>query len=95
MPRSESGAARACALTGFGLLAVVTLLASVLESLDRGGWALAALGAGATVELLAPQSFSGGALVAGAAVAVALLLPAAIGPLRRPAVTLATGIWIP
>jgi len=95
VPRSESGAARAVALTGFGLLAVVTLLASVLESLGRGGWTLAALGAGATVEVLAPPSFSGGALVAGAAVAIVLLLPAAIGPLRRPAVTLATGVWIP
>jgi hypothetical protein len=86
--------ARACALGGFGLLALVTLLAGLLESLARGRWALAAVGAGVAVEALVRPPVSGGALIAGAAVAVAILLPAAVAPLRRPAIKVATSIWI-
>ncbi|WP_028060029.1 hypothetical protein [Candidatus Solirubrobacter pratensis] len=94
LPLRESGTARACTLLGFGLLALVTLLAGLLESLARGRWALAAVSAGALVEALVASPVSGGALIAGAAVAVAVLLPAAVAPLRRPATTVATTVWI-
>lgn len=94
LPLGESGAATACTLVGFGLLALVTLLAGLLASLGRGRSALVAVAAGVAVEALAPASQPGGALIAGAAVAVAILLPAAIAPLRRPAATVATTVWI-
>jgi hypothetical protein len=94
VPGSESGAARACALIGFGLLALVTLLAGLLESLGRGRSTLLGLGMGVVAELFVRPSFAGGGLIAGTAVAAAILLLAAIAPLRRPAVTVATGVWI-
>jgi hypothetical protein len=94
LPLSETGTATACTLLGFGLLALVTLLAGLLASLARGRWALVAVGAGVAVEALMPPPVPGGALIAGAAVAVAILLPAAVAPLRRPAATVATTVWI-
>ena len=94
VPGTGSGSARACALIGFGLLALVTLLAGLLESLGRGRSVLVGLGAGVVVEFFLRPSFAGGGLLAGAAVAALILLLAAIAPLRRPAVTVATGVWI-
>jgi hypothetical protein len=85
-------------LAGFGLLAPATLLAGVLESLGRGGAVLGALACAMGAELFVRWSdtapFAGAGLVAGGAVAAALLLPVAVAVLGRPASTLATALWI-
>ena len=75
-------------LAGFGLLALATLLASLLESLGRAQWAVAGVLAGLAVV------WSGAPLAAGAAVAVLVLLPPVLVLLARPARTLATALWI-
>jgi hypothetical protein len=85
-------------LIGFGLLAVVTLLVSLVEALGRGGWALlalcGALAAEAVTGLHGRPPFPGGGLAAGAGMAILVLLPVAIALLSRPARTLATRLWI-
>jgi len=85
---------RAGLLVGFGLLALATLLASLLETLGRASLAVAGVFAAVVVEWLAPAPFGGAPLVAGAAVGVAILLPPVVALLARPARTLATALWI-
>jgi hypothetical protein len=86
-------------LAGFGLIALATLLVSVLESLGRRDCALLAVAAGLAAEALirllgAGAPFAGAGLVVGGGVAVLIALPAALALLRRPASTLATSVWI-
>jgi hypothetical protein len=86
-------------LAGFGLVALATLFASMLEALGRGVWAIVALVGGVAAEVAAEQltvlaQVTGGGLIAGAAVAVVIALPVAIAMLRRPATTLATALGI-
>ena len=84
---------------GFGLIALATLLVSLLEAVGRGRWALAAVGLAIAAEVaigLADWTpFAAAALTVGGAVAVLVALPAAIALLSRPARTLATSLWIP
>jgi hypothetical protein len=86
-------------LAGFGLVALATLLAGLLEAIGCGREALLALGAGIAVEAgaltLTPLAdVSGGGLIAGASVAVLIALPLAVAALNRPAMTLATALGI-
>jgi hypothetical protein len=86
-------------LAGFGLVALATLLAGLLEAIGCGGQALVALGAGIAVEagaltLTSLPHVSGGGLIAGASVAVLIALPFAVAALNRPAMTLATALGI-
>jgi hypothetical protein len=85
-------------LVGFGLVALATLLVSLLESVGRARWALiAVVCAVAAEELMRLQGeppFPGAGLVVGAALAVLIALPAALALLSRPASTLATSLWI-
>ena len=89
---------RAGVLAGFGVVALAGLLVALLESLGRPAWAALGVGCGVAtelaVQLAGPPSFPGAALVAGGALAVAVLLPAALLLLARPARTLATALWI-
>ncbi len=86
-------------LVGFGLIALATLLVSLLEAVGRGRWALGAVGLAIAAEVaigLADWTpFAAAALTVGGAVAVLVALPAAIALLSRPARTLATSLWIP
>jgi hypothetical protein len=86
-------------LIGFGLIALATLLVSLLESVGRARWALIAVGlaiaAEAAIGLCDWTPFAAAGLMVGGAVAVLVALPAAIALLSRPASTLATSLWIP
>ena len=97
-PWLDSTPSRTGLLAGFGLLALATLLASLLEALGRAAWAVAGVLAAVAVELLVrwdgPAAFPGAPLTAGAAVAVLALLPPVLALLARPARTLATAMWI-
>jgi hypothetical protein len=85
-------------LFGFGLTALATLIVSLLESVGRAFWALAAVigavAAEVAVMVLEVDPVRGSALIAGASLAVLVALPAAIALLSRPADTLATSLWI-
>jgi hypothetical protein len=84
-------------LAGFGLVALATMLVGLLESIGRARWAFAGVAAGVAVELAAPGDLvrvPGGALIAGAAIAVLVVLPAVVAALARPALTFATSIGI-
>jgi hypothetical protein len=83
-------------LAAFALLALATLLVSLLEAVGRGAWALGAVAAALGAETLAASSGGGGAgpLLAGGAAAVAVALPAAVALLMRPANTLATTLYV-
>jgi hypothetical protein len=85
-------------LVGFCLLALATLLVSLLESMGRGRWALVAVACAAAAELVirvhGTDPFPGTGLVVGGALAIILVLPAVLGLLSRPASTLATALWI-
>ncbi len=85
-------------LVAFGLVAVTTLLIGVLEAVGRAWWALAAVGSGVTVELLAAAwhlfPVSAGGLIGGAATALLIALPAVIALFVRPASTLATALYV-
>ncbi len=87
---------RAGLLAGFGLLALATLLASLLEALGRASLAVAGVCVAVAVELArwTPPPFAGAPLVAGAAAGVLVLLPPVVALLARPARTLATALWI-
>jgi hypothetical protein len=90
-----AGPSRAGLLAAFGLLALATLLASLLESLGRAHWAAVGVLAGVATELVVPvDAFPGAPLTAGAAVAVLVLLGPVLALLARPARTLATALWI-
>jgi hypothetical protein len=86
-------------LVGFGLFALAALLISLLETMGRGGWALIAVACAATIEAVirarGTDPFAGTGLVVGGTAAIALVLPAVIALLSRPARTLATALWIP
>jgi hypothetical protein len=81
-------------LVGFGLLALATLLASLLEGLGRGAFAVLGVLVAVGVEWAMPATFAGAPLVVGSAVGVAVLLGPAVALLARPARTLATALWI-
>lgn len=86
-------------LVGYGLLALATLLLSLLESLGRGRWALFALAGGIgaqglTLAASALPALSGARLIVGASVVVVFALPIAVATLGRPATTLATSMGI-
>jgi hypothetical protein len=85
-------------LTGFGLVALATLLVSLLESVGRARFALfavlCAVLAEEAVRVSGYDPFPGAGLLIGAGVAVLVALPAAIALLSRPASTLATALWI-
>jgi hypothetical protein len=97
-PWLDATPSRAGVLVGFGLLALATLLVSLLEVLGRGFWALLSviggLAAEALVALQGTAPFPGAGLVAGSGLVVVLLLPAAIALISHPARTLATALWI-
>lgn len=85
-------------LVGFGLVALATLLVSLLESVGRAFWGLVAVAAAVLAEavltLSAFDPVPGAGLLVGGTVTVAVALPAAIALLCRPADTLATSLWI-
>ena len=85
-------------LVGFGLVALATLLVSLLESVGRASWALlsvlCAIAGEAYVRMQDIDPFPGVGLIVGASLAVLVALPAAIGMMSRPARTLATALWI-
>jgi hypothetical protein len=85
-------------LAGFGLIALATLLISVLQSLGFPSWALFTLACALAAELAmsawVTAPFGGTALVTGAAVAVLVAVPPVIGLFLRPGRVLATILWI-
>jgi hypothetical protein len=91
-------AGRSTLLVGFGLIALSTLLISLLQSLGFASWALFTLACGLAAEVgmtywdAAP--FNGIALVTGAAVAVLVAIPPIISLFLRPGRVLATILWI-
>jgi hypothetical protein len=91
-------AGQAALLAGFGLIALATLLISVLQSLGFPSWALFTLACALTAELATSTwdaaPFGGSALVTGAAVAVLVAVPPVVGLFLRPGRVLATILWI-
>lgn len=98
-PWLGSSARGAGVLAGFALLALGTLLVSLLESMGRGRWALVAVVCAVVAEevvrLRGTDLFAGTGLVVGGGIAVVLVLPPVIALLSRPASALATALWIP
>jgi hypothetical protein len=86
-------------LVAFGCLALATLLVTLLLSLGHPGKTLFAVSAGLATEAVLELSHSvtepGGALIAGAAVSIVLVLPQILRLFARPGRVLATAIWIP
>jgi len=70
------------------------LLAGLIDSLGRPAPAGAGVAAGVAAALLVDPWFPGAGLLCGGVVAIAVLSPAAIVLLIRPARTLATTLWI-
>ena len=97
-PWLGSSARGAGVLVGFALLALATLLVSLLESMGRAWWALTVVVCAAAsegvVRIAGADPFPGIGLVVGGALAVVLVLPAVVAMLSRPASTLATALWI-
>jgi hypothetical protein len=95
---TDDHAGRAALLAGFGLIALATLLISVLQSLGFPSWALFTLACALAAELAMTSwdaaPFGGTALVTGAAVAVLVAMPPVIGLFLRPGRVLATILWI-
>ena len=85
-------------LTGFGLVALATLVVSLLESVGRGGWALLAVTVAVAGELGVALSevdlFPAAGLIVGRDAGAGRALPAAVALLGSPARTLATSLWI-
>ena len=81
-------------LAGFGVVAVAMLLAGLIDSLGRPALAAVGVGAGVATALIVDPWFPGAGLLCGGVAAVALLAPAALVLLSRPARTLATTLWI-
>ena len=78
-------------------MALATLLVGLLESLGRPSLAALGVAAGLAAETLvrlAGTPFAGGALLAAGLAAGAVVVPAALVLLARPARTLATTLWI-
>lgn len=93
-----SGTIATSLFMGFGCLALATLLVSLLVSLGRTGWALAAVSAAVLVEaaVALPDALShpGSGLIAGSLVASVLALPPLVKLFLRPGRALATSLWI-
>jgi hypothetical protein len=94
-----SGTNRLSLFVGFGCVALVTLLVSVLESLAYARWALFAAVASIATELIVsnvvlPHTVPGAALIAGTLVGILLTLPPLLLLLVRPGRVLATSLWI-
>jgi hypothetical protein len=95
---TDDHAGRLALLVGFGLIALATLLISVLYSLGFPSWALLTLACALAAEVgmtfwdAAP--FSGAALLTGAAVAVVVATPPVVSLFLRPGRVLATILWI-
>lgn len=91
-------AGRTALLVGFGLIALATLLISLLHSLGFSSWALFTLACAATAEIAMTfwdgAPFDGIALVTGATVAVLVAIPPIISLFLRPGRVLATILWI-
>jgi hypothetical protein len=81
-------------LAGFGVVAAAMLLTGLIDSLGRPALAGVGVAAGVAIALLVDPWFPGAGLLCGGALAVALLAPAALVLLLRPARTLATTLWI-
>ena len=85
-------------LAAFGLVALLTLIVSLLESVGRAGWALLSVATAVGGELLVGvaggEPFPAAGLIGGAVLALAVALPGAVSLLARPARTLATALWI-
>ncbi len=95
-----SGTNRLSLFVGFGCVALLTMLVSLLESLAYVRWALFATVAGLIIELslsellLANGPVPGTALIAGSIVGIIVALPPLIRLLLRPGRVLATSLWI-
>jgi hypothetical protein len=98
LPPAPDHAGRLALLSGFGLIALATLLISLLQSLGFPSWALFTLACALAAELGASfwdaAPFSGFALVTGAAVAVLVAIPPIVSLFLRPGRVLATILWI-
>jgi hypothetical protein len=98
-PWLGSSAREAGVLLGFALLALATMLVSLLESMGGGAWALFAVSCAAAAEIVVRLAgaapFSGTGLVVGGLLAMVLALPPVVALLSRPTSTLATALWIP
>jgi hypothetical protein len=96
--KADGHAGRTTLLAGFGLIALATLLISLLQSLGFASWALFTLVCAMASEVgmtfwdAAP--FNGIGLVTGALVAVLVAIPPVIGLFLRPGRVLATILWI-
>jgi len=94
----DGHAGRSTLLVGFGLIALATLLISLLQSLGFASWALftivCALAAEVAMTYWDAAPFNGIALVTGAAVAVLVAIPPVISLFLRPGRVLATILWI-
>lgn len=95
---THSPAGRTTLLVGFGLIALATLLISLLQSLGFASWALFTLACGLAAEVAMTYwdaaPFNGIALVTGATVAVLVAIPPIISLFLRPGRVLATILWI-
>ena len=97
-PAADDHAGRMALLAGFGLIALATLLISVLQSLGFPSWALFTLACALLAELAMTfwdaAPFSGVALLTGATVAVLVATPPVVSLFLRPGRVLATILWI-
>lgn len=95
-----SGTNRLSLFVGFGCVALLTMLVSLLESLAYVSWALCAVVCGLAVELSLSELLPargpvpGTALIAGSIVGILVALPPLIQLLMRPGRVLATSLWI-
>ncbi len=95
-----SGTNKLSLFVGFGCVALLTMLVSLLESLAFVRWALIAAVASVATELLLSRlivhggTVPGAALIAGAGVGVLVALPPLLLLLLRPGRVLATNLWI-
>jgi hypothetical protein len=96
--KTDGAAGRVPLFVGFGLIALATLLISLLQSLGFASWALFSLACALAAEVgmtywdAAP--FNGIALVTGAAVAALVAIPPVLSLFSRPGRVLATILWI-
>ena len=94
-----SGTLAISLMVAFGCLALATLLVSLLLSLGHPGRTLFAVSAAVVAEAVLQLSHAatepGDPLIAGACVAVLLVLPPILRLFLRPGRVLATAFWIP
>ena len=95
-----SGTNKLSLFVGFGCVALLTMLVSLLESLSFVRWAFLAAVVGVAIELMVNgllvrhAAVPGTALIAGASVGILVALPPLILLLLRPGRVLATSLWI-